>query len=400
MEKQQDGDLSKEGIVSYEEKCVCPECGGSDFIEDITHGELICVTDGVVVRSNILDDNDVFQGASNIEDVGRDLGKERDPYANRNKNSLGSCSQATMYGHINGSASPAMKNKYRELLRYRNDAERPILRRKAQRIIKSSKMPGEKSVKDTANSILVDTHDLESKGKHSGDSELMDMMMKSNGGKEPSYPLNQVRHLQALTKKDGDETTTVRNNKGDSATVAAIAAMSIAARILGKPFSVGRIAKEYGLASGDIYTEKKNILAYIKAILSAERRLNREFSVLSFNPSRIMMGRRRWTEDQIMAVIETIRPSMVKIHGSEEGLLLTRLLDGLLRTASKDQGLSGESLHAVAASFCDRMNKFRGRQRVFVIISEALNVSRGSVNTVTKKFGGLINRLVANAIES
>ena len=402
MVEEQNGDLGKNGIAASNEKSTCPECGGSDFIEDTTRGEFTCVVDGVVIRSNVLDDNDVFQGASNIENVGRDLGSQgRDNYAKRNKNRLGSCPYATLNGQINGSASSATRAYHRRLMTIQRNhlAERPTLRRKAQRIIDSDRMPGELSVKDMANRILLETHDLESESRHSSDSALMKKIRETNDGEKPPYPLNQVRHLQALTKKDGDEKTTVRSNKGDSATVAAIAAMAIAARMLGKSFSIERVAKEHGLSRKDIHTEKKNMMGYLKTILSAEMKLNRTISILNFDASRIM-GRPRWTESEIVAVIENIGPSMVEIHGLEEGRRLTRLLGDLLRIASRDSGLSGENLRVVAATFCDRMNKYRERRRVFKIISEALNVSRQRVSTVTDKFGGLINRLVVNVIES
>ncbi len=365
-------------------------------------GEIVCAVDGIVIRSNVLDDCDVFQGVSDIENIGRDLGNRgRDIYARSDKNRLGSCPYATWNGPINGSASPSARSYHKRLLTIqRNElAERPTLRRNAQRIIESSRMPGEPSVKDTANCILLDTHDLVSENRHSSDYALIKKMMDNNGGRKPSYPLNQVRHLQALTKKEGDQKTIIRNNKGESATVAAIAAMSIAARMLGRPFSVERVAKEFGLSPKVIHTEKKNILSYLKSILSAEMKLKRTSSILNFDAAQIM-GRPRWTEAEIMAVLESVGPSMERIHGSVEGRRLTRLLGGLMRVASKDRGLSGENMRAVAASFCDRMNKHKGRQRVFKKISSALCVSRQRVNTVTDKFGGLINRLVANVIES
>tara|TARA_B100001094_G_C18151909_1_gene784142 strand:- start:1076 stop:1996 length:921 start_codon:yes stop_codon:yes gene_type:complete len=306
-----------------------------------------------------------------------------------------------MKGGINGSASSATRAYHRRILTIQRNhlAERPTLRRNAQRIIESSRMPGEQSVKDTANRILVETHDKNSERRHSSDRELIEKMKGANDGEKPSYPLNQVRHLQALTKTEDEEKNTIRNNKGDSATVAAIAAMSIAARMLGKSFSITSVAKEYGLDAKVIHTEKKNIQSYLKAILSAERKLNRTSSILCFDASQIM-GRPRWTESEILAVLEAVGPSMESIHGAKEGRRLIRLLGDLLRVASQDRGLSGENLRAVAGSFCDKMNKYSGRQRVFKTIGSALSVSRNRVRTVTDKFGGLINRLVASVIES
>ncbi len=402
MEEGENDDADIENTTFSSKKNTCPECGGTEFIEDINRGEFICAADGVVIRSNVFDDNDVFQGATNIENVGRDLGNQgRDIYARSDKNRLGSCPHATLNGKINGSASSATRAYHRRLMAIQRNhlAERPTLRRRAQRIIESPRMPGEPSVKDTANRILLETHDLESESRHSADRALMKKIVESNGGRKSPYPLNQVRHLQALTKKEGDEKTTIRNNKGDSATVAAIAAMSIAARMLGKSFSVERVAKEHGLNPKIIHTEKKNILSYLKTILSAEMKLNRKISILNFDASRIM-GRPKWTESEIIAVIENVGPSMVEIHGPDEGRRLTRLLGDLLRIASNDRGLSGENLQVVAASFCDQMNRYEGRQRVFKTIGDALNVTRQRVKTVTKKFSGLINRLVSDALAS
>ena len=277
--KQYDGWNEEEQSALTKDEDICPECGGSKFIEDSVRGEIVCAVDGIVIRSNVLDDCDVFQGVSDIENIGRDLGNRgRDIYARSDKNRLGSCPYATWNGPINGSASLSARSYHKRLLTIqRNElAERPTLRRNAQRIIESSRMPGEPSVKDTANCILLDTHDLVSENRHSSDNALMKKMMDNNGGRKPSYPLNQVRHLQALTKKEGDQKTIIRNNKGESATVAAIAAMSIAARMLGRPFSVERVAKEFGLSPKVIHTEKKNILSYLKTILSAEMKLKRK----------------------------------------------------------------------------------------------------------------------------
>ncbi|DAC24525.1 MAG TPA: TFIIB-type zinc ribbon-containing protein [Candidatus Thalassarchaeaceae archaeon] len=402
MDRETDDDLNEEQGVPSNEETACPECGGTEFTEDANRGEIVCVMDGVVIRSNVLEDSDVFQGTSNIENVGRDLGNRgRDIYARSDKNRLGSCPYATMKGGINGSASSATRAYHRRILTIQRNhlAERPTLRRNAQRIIESSRMPGEQSVKDTANRILVETHDKNSERRHSSDRELIEKMKGANDGEKPSYPLNQVRHLQALTKTEDEEKNTIRNNKGDSATVAAIAAMSIAARMLGKSFSITSVAKEYGLDAKVIHTEKKNIQSYLKAILSAERKLNRTSSILCFDASQIM-GRPRWTESEILAVLEAVGPSMESIHGAKEGRRLIRLLGDLLRVASQDRGLSGENLRAVAGSFCDKMNKYSGRQRVFKTIGSALSVSRNRVRTVTDKFGGLINRLVASVIES
>ncbi|RCH73350.1 MAG: TFIIB-type zinc ribbon-containing protein [Candidatus Poseidoniales archaeon] len=402
MVERDDDDWNEGDVTPSSEETTCPECGGSEFTEDTNRGEIVCAMDGVVIRSNVLEDSDVFQGASNIENIGRDLGNRgRDIYARSDRNRLGSCPYATMNGRMNGSASAATRAYHRRILTIQRNqlVDRPTLRRNAQRIIESSQMPGEPSVKDTANRILLETHDMESERRHSNDGALIEKMKEANGGDKPAYPLNQVRHLQALTMTDGDEKKTIRCNKGDSATVAAIAAMSIAARMLGKPFSTERVAKAYGLKAKDVHTEKKNIMAYLKAILSAEKQLNRTSSVLCFDASRIM-GRARWTESEILAVLEAVGPSMKDIHGSDEGRKLIRLLGDLLRVASQDNGLSGENLRAVAASFCDKMNKHKGRQRVFKSIGSALSVSRQRVKTVTDKFGGLINRLVANVIES
>ncbi|DAC25560.1 MAG TPA: TFIIB-type zinc ribbon-containing protein [Candidatus Thalassarchaeaceae archaeon] len=402
MDGEENGDLNERCAVPTNEGTTCPECGGTEFTEDSNRGEIVCVMDGVVIHSNVLEDSDVFQGVSNIENIGRDLGNRgRDLYARSDKNRLGSCPYATMNGHINGSASAATRAYHRRILTIQRNqlAERPTLRRNAQRIIESSRMPGESSVKDIANRILVETHDKNSEHRHSSDRELAEKMKEGNGGEKPPYPLNQVRHLQALTKTEDEGKKTIRNNKGDSATVAAIAAMSIAARMLGKSFSITSVAKEYGLDAKVIHTEKKNILSYLKAILSAERELNRTSSVLCFDASQIM-GQRRWTESEILAILEAVGPSMESIHGAKEGRKLVRLLGDLLRVASQDRGLSGENLRAVAASFCDRMNKYNGRQRVFKTIGSALSVSRNRVKTVTDKFGGLINRLIANVIES
>ena len=396
VDEQQD-DWNDGQIELTKKENVCPECGGTEFFEDSARGEIVCLNDGVVIRSNTLDDSDVFQGVSDIENVGRDLGNRgRDIYARNDKNRLGTCPYATFNGPINGSASAKTRAYHKRLLTIqRNElAERPTLRRNAQRIIESSQMPGEASVKDTANRILLDTHDLQSENRHSSDLALIKKMEDANTGTKPPYPLNQVRHLQALTKTEGDEKKTIRNNKGDSATVAAIAAMSISARMHGKSFSTERVAKAYGLTPKVIHTEKKNILNYLKSILAAERRLKRNSSVLHFDGSQIM-GRSRWTESEILAILEAVGPSMENIHGAEDGRQLIRLLGDLLRVASKDRGLSGENMRAVAASICDGMNKHKGRQRVFKTIGSALDVSRQRVNTVNNKFSELINRLVS-----
>ena len=119
--------------------------------------------------------------------------------------------------------------------------------------------------------------------------------MRRNGGRKPSYPLNQVRHLQALTKKEGSERAFHETTR---VTAQVIAAMSIAARMLGRPFSVERVAKEFGLSPKVIHTEKKNILSYLKTILSAEMKLRRTSSILNFDAAQIM-GRPRWTESEL-----------------------------------------------------------------------------------------------------
>ena len=80
---------------------------------------------------------------------------DRDIYTRSDKNRLGSCPYATWNGPINGSApaSAIIRHKRLVIIQRNELAERPTLRRNAQRIIESSRMPGEPAVKDTANCI-------------------------------------------------------------------------------------------------------------------------------------------------------------------------------------------------------------------------------------------------------
>ena len=64
--EQDDGWNEDEQSVSTKEEDICPECGGSEFIEDSVWRDRFAA-DGIIIRSNILDDCDVFQGVSNIK---------------------------------------------------------------------------------------------------------------------------------------------------------------------------------------------------------------------------------------------------------------------------------------------------------------------------------------------
>ena len=364
----------------------CRECGSSEFEHDDVRAEYHCIVCGCIVEDQ-LDDN-VAQFMNNEGQIEREI----------NSNRLGSDENKTWASTRDAAGKPVVYNRQARLRNSRFDrnsrAERTWLRTDVERFINSPNMPGSRTMKTLAKKILAQTHSTEEHEKRKRNSVIWKAMKSMNNGKDVSLPLNQTRHAQ----KTSDDDT---RNGNYSTRMVALAVMNIAARIQGIALPTRQLASALDVHHDHLIRESLNIKKYLTVIWKAEDLIieqgNQSDSLPRMGiPPRMLSEGRTWSEADIRAAIDDLRPSLEERFGTLTARLMITEIWAMLEEAKGHAYLSGQNIRLVTAGLTVRSTKARGQSRLKQRIADWLGITTNRLKRLEKDYSLVIDGIFNN----
>ena len=364
----------------------CIECGSDKFEHDDVRAEYHCTICGCIVEDQ-LDDN-VTQFMNSEGQIEREM----------NSNRLGGDETKTWASTRDAAGRPVVYNRQKRLRNSRFDrnsrAERTWLKTDVERFIDSPNMPGSRTMKTLAKKILAQTHSVEEHEKRRGNSVMWEAMKNVNNGEDVPLPLNQTRHAQ----KTGNDDT---RNGNYSTRMVAIAVMNIAARIMGIALPTKQLSTAFDVRHDHLTRESMNITKYLTIIWKADNLIveqgNQSQSLprIGISPGMLSEGR-TWSEEDIRAAIDELRPSLEERFGTMTARLMITEIWAMLEEAKSHAYLSGQNIRLVTAGLTVRSTKARGQSRLKQRIAEWLGITTNRLKRLEKDYSLVIDGIFNN----
>ena len=363
----------------------CVECGSNEFEHDDVRAEYHCTICGCIVEDQ-LDDN-VTQFMNSEGQIEREM----------NSNRLGSDETKTWGSTRDAAGRPVVYNRQERLRKRRfqrnSRPERTWLKTDVERFIENN-MAGSRVMKTLAKKILAQTHSTEEHEKRKGNSVMWEAMKQMNNGEDVPLPLNQTRHAQ----KTGDDDT---RNGNYSTRMVAIAVMNIAAKIMGVTLPTKQLATALDVHHDHLIRESMNIKKYLTIIWKAEDLIieqgNQSQSVprMGISPRRLSEGR-TWSEADIRAAIDDLRPSLEEKFGTMNARMMITEIWAMLEEARGHAYLSGQNIRLVTAGLTVRSTKARGQSRLKQRIADWLGITTNRLKRLEKDYSLVIDDIFNN----
>ena len=369
--------------MEMEENCI--ECGNDEFDHDSVRAEYHCTICGCIVEDQ-LDDN-VAQFMNSEGQIEREM----------NSNRLGSDERKTWASRRDAAGRPVVWNGQKRLRNSRFDrnsrAERTWLKTDVERFIENN-MAGSRVMKTLAKKILAQTHSTEEHEKRKGNSVMWEAMKHVNNGEDIPLPLNQTRHAQ----KTGDDDT---RNGNYSTRMVAIAVMNIAAKIMGIALPTKKLSTALDIHHDHLIRESMNIKKYLTIIWKAEdliieqRNQSQSLPRMGISPGRLSEGR-TWSEADIRAAIDDLRPSLEDKFGTMTARLMITEIWAMLEEAKGHAYLSGQNIRLVTAGLTVRATRARGQSRLKQRIADWLGITTNRLKRLEKDYSLVIDGIFDN----
>ena len=363
----------------------CMECGNDEFEHDSVRAEYHCTICGCIVEDQ-LDDN-VAQFMNSEGQIEREM----------NSNRLGSDERKTWASRRDAAGRPVVWNGQKRLRNSRFDrnsrAERTWLKTDVERFIENN-MAGSRVMKTLAKKILAQTHSTEEHEKRKGNSVMWEAMKHVNNGEDIPLPLNQTRHAQ----KTGDDDT---RNGNYSTRMVAVAVMNIAAKIIGIALPTKQLSTALDIHHDHLIRESMNIKKYLTIIWKAEdliieqRNQSQSLPRMGISPGRLSEGR-TWSEADIRAAIDELRPSLEDRFGIMTARLMITEIWAMLEEAKGHAYLSGQNIRLVTAGLTVRATRARGQSRLKQRIADWLGITTNRLKRLEKDYSLVIDGIFNN----
>lgn len=363
----------------------CIECGNDEFEHDSVRAEYHCTICGCIVEDQ-LDDN-VAQFMNSEGQIEREM----------NSNRLGSDERKTWASRRDAAGRPVVWNGQKRLRNSRFDrnsrAERTWLKTDVERFIENN-MAGSRVMKTLAKKILAQTHSTEEHEKRKGNSVMWKAMEHVNNGEDIPLPLNQTRHAQ----KTGDDDT---RNGNYSTRMVAVAVMNIAAKIMGIALPTKQLSTALDIHHDHLIRESMNIKKYLTIIWKAEdliieqRNQSQSLPRMGISPGRLSEGR-TWSEADIRAAIDELRPSLEDRFGIMTARLMITEIWAMLEEAKGHAYLSGQNIRLVTAGLTVRATRARGQSRLKQRIADWLGITTNRLKRLEKDYSLVIDGIFNN----
>ena len=369
--------------MKQEENCM--ECGNNEFEHDDVRSEYHCTFCGCIVEDQL--DSNPAQFMNSEGQIEREL----------NSNRLGADERQTWLNTRDASGRPVVYNR-QQRLRNRNfdrnsRSERTWLKTDVERLIDSPNMPGIRSMKTLAKKILSQTHSTEEHAKRMENSVMWKAMKDVNDGQDVPLPLNQSRHAQ----KTGEDDT---RNGNYSARMMAIATMNIAARIMGIELPTRQLSNAYDVEHDHVIKESTNIKKYLIIIWKAEALIlkqgNQSESLPRMGIPQGNLQSRSWSESDIRAAIDDLRPSLEKKFGTMTARLMITEIWAMLEEAREHTYLSGQNIRLVTAGLTVRSTQARGVSRLKQRIADWLGITTTRLKRLEKDYSLVMDAIFNN----
>ena len=337
--------------MKQEENCM--ECGNNEFEHDDVRSEYHCTFCGCIVEDQL--DNNPVQFMNGEGQIEREL----------NSNRLGADEGKTWLNTKDAFGKPVVYNRQQRLRNRifdRNSrSERTWLKTDVERLIDSPNMPGNRTMKTLAKKILSQTHSTEEHGKRMENSVMWKAMKDANDGQDVPLPLNQTRHAQKTSEDD-------TRNGNYSTRMVAIATMNIAARIMGIELPTRQLSNAYDVEHDHVIRESTNIKKYLIIIWKAQALIveqgNQNESLPRMGILQGSLQSRTWSESDIRAAIDDLRPSLESKFGTMTARLMVTEIWAMLEEAREHTYLSGQNIRLVTAGLAVRSTQARGVSRL------------------------------------
>ena len=363
----------------------CIECGNDEFEHDSVRAEYHCTICGCIVEDQ-LDDN-VAQFMNSEGQIEREM----------NSNRLGSDERKTWASRRDAAGRPVVWNGQKRLRNSRFDrnsrAERTWLKTDVERFIENN-MAGSRVMKTLAKKILAQTHSTEEHEKRKSNSVMWEAMKHLNNGEDIPLPLNQTRHAQ----KTGDDDT---RNGNYSSRMVAVAVMNIAAKIMGISLPTKQLSTALDIHHDHLIRESMNIKKYLTIIWKAEdliieqRNQSQSLPRMGISPGRLSEGR-TWSEADIRAAIDELRPSLEDRFGIMTARLMITEIWAMLEEAKGHAYLSGQNIRLVTAGLTVRATRARGQSRLKQRIADWLGITTNRLKRLEKDYSLVIDGIFNN----
>ena len=369
--------------MEQEENCM--ECGNNEFEHDDVRSEYHCTFCGCIVEDQL--DSNPAQFMNSEGQIEREL----------NSNRLGADERQTWLNTRDASGRPVVYNR-QQRLRNRNfdrnsRSERTWLKTDVERLIDSPNMPGIRAMKTLAKKILSQTHSTEEHAKRMTNSVTWKAMKDANDGQDVPLPLNQTRHAQ---KTNEDDT----RNGNYSTRMIAIATLNIAARIMGIELPTRQLSNAFDVKHDHVIRESTNIKKYLIIIWKAEALIVEQGNQIKSLPRMgIPQGNlqsRSWSEADIRAAIDDLRPSLEKKFGTMTARLMITEIWAMLEEAREHKYLSGQNIRLVTAGLTVRSSQARGVSRLKQRIANWLGISTNRLKRLEKDYSLVMDAIFNN----
>ncbi|MBA45071.1 MAG: hypothetical protein CMB31_00595 [Euryarchaeota archaeon] len=369
--------------MKHEENCM--ECGNNEFEHDDVRSEYHCTFCGCIVEDQL--DSNPAQFMNSEGQIEREL----------NSNRLGADERQTWLNTRDASGKPVVYNR-QQRLRNRNfdrnsRSERTWLKTDVERLIDSPNMPGIRTMKTLAKKILSQTHSTEEHAKRMANSVTWKAMKDANYGQDVPLPLNQTRHAQKTSKDD-------TRNGNYSTRMIAIATLNIAARIMGIELPTRQLSNVFDVEHDHVIRESTNIKKYLIIIWKAEALIVEQGNQIKSLPRMgIPQGNlqsRIWSESDIRAAIDDLRPSLEKKFGTMTARLMITEIWAMLEEARDHTYLSGQNIRLVAAGLTVRSTQARGVSRLKQRIADWLGITTTRLKRLEKDYSLVMDAIFNN----
>ncbi len=363
----------------------CMECGNNEFEHDEVRSEYHCTFCGCIVEDKL--DSNPVQFMNSEGQIEREL----------NSNRLGADEAKTWSNTRDASGKPVVYNRQQRLRnRYfdRNSrSERTWLKTDVERLIDSPNMPGNRTMKTLAKKILSQTHSTEEHAKRMENSVMWKAMKDANGGEDVPLPLNQTRHAQKTSEDD-------TRNGNYSTRMVAIATMNMAARIMGIELPTRQLSNAYDVEHDHVIRESTNIKKYLVIIWKAEASIveqgNQNDSLPRMGILQGMLQSRTWSESDIRAAIDDLRPSLESKFGTMTARLMVTEIWAMLEEAREHKYLSGQNIRLVTAGLAVRSTQARGVSRLKQKIAGWLGITTTRLKRLEKDYSLVMDVIFNN----
>ncbi len=363
----------------------CMECGNNEFEHDEVRCEYHCTFCGCIVEDKL--DSNPVQFMNSEGQIEREL----------NSNRLGADEAKTWSNTRDASGKPVVYNRQQRLRnRYfdRNSrSERTWLKTDVERLIDSPNMLGIRTMKTLAKKILSQTHSTEEHAKRMANSVTWKAMKEANGGEDVPLPLNQTRHAQKTSEDD-------TRNGNYSTRMVAIATMNMAARIMGIELPTRQLSNAYDVEHDHVIRESTNIKKYLVIIWKAEASIveqgNQNDSLPRMGILQGMLQSRTWSESDIRAAIDDLRPSLESKFGTMTARLMVTEIWAMLEEAREHKYLSGQNIRLVTAGLAVRSTQARGVSRLKQRIAGWLGITTNRLKRLEKDYSLVMDVIFNN----